>query len=201
MSVVPTARIGKPAPDFKLPACLNGSEVGEISLEQFKGKYLVIAVYPLDWTFVCPTEILAFNDRVQEFRDANCEVIVGSIDSEFSHLAWAQHPRKDGGLAPMSIPMFADKAHTFTKALGCYVEEEGCALRGLYIIDDKGILRNITMNDFPVGRNVDEVLRLVKAFQFTDKHGEVCPANWTPGADTIVPHPAKKAKYFNKVNE
>ena len=164
----------------------------------FGSQYLVVVFYPLDWTFVCPTEILAFNDRIAEFRAQNCEVVVASTDSKFSHHSWANHPRKEGGLKPMEIPMLADPNHQLSKDYGVYVEEDGFNLRGLFIIDDKGILRQITINDRPVGRCVDETLRLVQAFQFTDKHGEVCPAGWQPGADTIKPDPTDKKEYFSK---
>ena len=164
----------------------------------FGSQYLVVVFYPLDWTFVCPTEILAFNDRIAEFRAQNCEVVVASTDSKFSHHSWANHPRKEGGLKPMEIPMLADPNHQLSKDYGVYVEADGVDLRGLFIIDDKGILRQVTVNDRPVGRSVDETLRLVQALQFTDKHGEVCPAGWQPGADTIKPDPTDKKEYFSK---
>ncbi|CAH3187957.1 unnamed protein product, partial [Porites evermanni] len=155
----------------------------------FTGKYLVLFFYPLDFTFVCPTEIIAFSDRVEEFRAINCEVIACSVDSHFSHLAWTEKPRKKGGLGTMNIPLLSDITKQISKDYGVLLEDQGVALRGLFIVDDKGILRQITMNDLPVGRSVDEVLRLVQAFQFTDKHGEVCPAGWRPGNDTVSINP------------
>ena len=179
------AFVTKPAPAFACDAVVNGSDFKQVKLSDYKGKYLVIVFYPLDFTFVCPTEILAFNDRVKEFQDNGCEVIVASTDSQFSHHAWAQTDRKAGGLKPMTIPMLADPTHQMSKDYGVYVEEDGFDLRGLFIIDDKGILRQSTINDRPVGRCVDETLRLVQAFKFTDEHGEVCPVGWTPGSATV----------------
>lgn len=193
------AFVRKPAPDFVGTAVVNG-EFKDIKLSDYKGKYLVLFFYPLDFTFVCPTEITAFSDKAADFRALNCEVVAASTDSHFTHFAWAQTPRKEGGLAPMNIPLLADNKQTISKDYGVYVEEDGHDLRGLFIIDDKGVIRHITLNDYPVGRSVDEALRLVKAFQFTDKHGEVCPAGWQPGSATIKDDPIKKLEYFSKVN-
>jgi alkyl hydroperoxide reductase subunit AhpC len=194
------AFVTKPAPAFSCSAVVNGSDFTEVKLSDYKGKYLVIVFYPLDFTFVCPTEILAFNDRVKEFQAIGCEVIVCSTDSQFSHHAWAQTERKAGGLKPITIPMLADPTHQMSKDYGVYVEEDGFNLRGLFIIDDKGILRQTTINDRPVGRCVDETLRLVQAFKFTDEHGEVCPIGWTPGSATIKPDVEDKKEYFEKAN-
>jgi alkyl hydroperoxide reductase subunit AhpC len=187
--------IGKPAPNFAGKAVINGT-FKDISLADYKGKYLVIFFYPLDFTFVCPTEIIAFSDRVEEFKKRNCEVIAASTDSHFSHLAWINTPRSEGGLGRMNIPLLADKTGQITRAYGCMKEDDGIPFRGLYIIDNNGNLRQITVNDLPVGRSVDETLRLVDAFQYTDTYGEVCPANWKPGDDTI--NPADAQKYFKK---
>ncbi|MCI4394156.1 hypothetical protein PGIGA_G00165540 [Pangasianodon gigas] len=151
-------------------------------------------------TFVCPTEIIAFSDRVHEFHAINADVVACSVDSQFTHLAWINTPRKQGGLGPLKIPLLSDLTHQIAKDYGVYLEDQGHTLRGLFIIDDKGTLRQITMNDLPVGRSVDETLRLVQAFQYTDKHGEVCPAGWKPGSDTIIPDPSGKLKYFDKLN-
>ena len=135
---------------------------------------------------MCPTEILSFSDRAAEFQAIGCEVLGASVDSHFTHLAWVNTPRKEGGLGgALSIPLLADLGGKVSRQYDVMMEEEGHTLRGLFIISDKGIVRHITMNDPPVGRNVDEVLRLVKAFKFTDEHGEVCPVNWTPGAGTV----------------
>uniref|UniRef100_A0A8D3ALX6 thioredoxin-dependent peroxiredoxin n=1 Tax=Scophthalmus maximus TaxID=52904 RepID=A0A8D3ALX6_SCOMX len=165
------AKISKPAPQWEGTAVING-EFKERKLSDYKGKYLVFFFYPLDFTFVCPTEIIAFSDRVHEFRAINTEVVACSVDSQFTHLAWINTPRKEGGLGQMKIPLLSDLTHQISKDYGVYLEDQGHTLRGLFIIDDKGILRQITMNDLPVGRSVDETLRLVQAFQYTDKHGE-----------------------------
>ncbi|XP_052256670.1 peroxiredoxin-1-like isoform X2 [Dreissena polymorpha] len=192
-------QLTKPAPEWSSNAVVNG-EFQEISLAQFRGKYLVFFFYPADFTFVCPTEIIAFSDRVEEFRAIGCEVVACSPDSHFSHLAWVNTPRKQGGLGSMNIPILSDKTYDIAKAYGVFKADDGLAFRGLFIIDDKSNLRQITINDLPVGRSVDETLRLVKAFQFTDKHGEVCPANWKPGSDTIVPDVKGSKTYFSKNN-
>lgn len=153
----------------------------------------------MDFTFVCPTEIIQFSDRVEEFRKINTEVIAASVDSQFTHLSWIKTPRKDGGLGAINIPLLSDLTHKISKDYGVYLDDLGHTLRGLFIIDAKGTLRQITMNDLPVGRNVDETLRLVQAFQYTDTHGEVCPAGWKKGAATIIPDPEKKLKYFSEL--
>lgn len=197
-STMSKAFIQKPAPPFSGTAVNKHGEFVDVKLSDYKGKYVVLFFYPLNFTFVCPTEIIAFSDRVQEFEAINCSVIACSVDSHFSHLAWTNQPRKKGGLGTMQIPLLSDLTKQISKDYGVLLEDQGVALRGLFIIDDKGILRQITVNDLPVGRSVDEVLRLVQAFQFTDKHGEVCPAGWRPGADTIVPDKKDSEKYFSK---
>jgi len=194
------AFIGKQAPDFTAQAVVNG-QFEKLSLSDYKGKYVVFFFYPLDFTFVCPTEIIAFSDRVEEFRKIGAEVIGASVDSEFTHLAWIKTPRKEGGLGKMNIPLVADMTKQISRDYGVLLEDAGHTLRGLFIIDPKGIIRQITINDLPVGRDVDETLRLVQAFQYTDKHGEVCPAGWKPGKDTIIPDAKDKLKYFQKQKE
>jgi peroxiredoxin (alkyl hydroperoxide reductase subunit C) len=189
--------VGKPAPDWNGTAVLGG-EFRELRLTDFKGKYLVFFFYPLDFTFVCPTEILAFNDRLEEFRAIDTEVVACSVDSKYTHYAWINTPREDGGLAGLHMPLLSDLTKQIAKDYGVLLEDEGISLRGLFIIDRKGILRQITMNDLPVGRSVDETLRLVQAFQYTEEHGEVCPAGWTPGGKTIKPDPEKKKEYFKE---
>ncbi|KAI1884011.1 hypothetical protein AGOR_G00221990 [Albula goreensis] len=193
------AKIGQPAPEFQATAVVDG-QFKDIKLSDYKGKYVVLFFYPLDFTFVCPTEIIAFSDRAEEFRKMGCEVLAASVDSHFSHLAWINTARKQGGLGPMKIPLLADLTRSISSAYGVLKEDEGIAYRGLFVIDDKGILRQITINDLPVGRSVDETLRLVQAFQHTDKYGEVCPAGWRPGGDTIVPDVQKSKEYFSKQN-
>lgn len=193
-------RVQKPAPDFQATAVVNG-EFNHLKLSDFSGKYVVLLFYPLDFTFVCPTELIAFSDKAKDFAGIDCQVIGVSTDSEFSHLAWTNTSRKDGGLGKLDIPLLADYKKKISQDYDVLLDE-GFALRGLFIIDRNGILKHMSVNDLPVGRSVDETLRLVKAFQFADKHGEVCPANWNPdtNADTIKPSPKESKEYFRKAN-
>lgn len=191
-------QIGKPAPDFKTTSLIDG-KFKDVSLSDYKGKYVVLFFYPADFTFVCPTEITSFSDAVSEFNKINCQILGASTDSHFVHLAWTNVPRKEGGIGKIDYPLLGDKSHIISKAYGI-LTESGLPLRGLFVIDDKGILRQITVNDFPVGRSVDETLRLVQAFQFTDKHGEVCPAGWRPGSATMKPDSEKSKEYFSKAH-
>ena len=197
------ARVRQEAPDFTATAVVEGDFV-DVKLSNYRGKYVVLFFYPLDFTFVCPTEITAFSDRVEEFRAISTEVLTCSIDSKFSHLAWINQPRKQGGLGEMNIPVISDIKKTISRDYGVLVpdgdEAAGVALRGLFIIDKEGILRHITVNDLPVGRNVDEVLRLVKAFQYVEEHGEVCPANWHPGQKSMKADPTGSKEYFQSIN-
>lgn len=188
-------QLQKAAPEFKGTAVVNGV-FKDVSLADYKGKYVVLFFYPLDFTFVCPTEIIAFSDRAAEFRNIGCELIACSTDSHYTHLAWINTPRKQGGLGELDIPLLADKSMKIARDYGVLNEETGIPFRGLFIIDKKQNLRQITVNDLPVGRSVDETLRLVQAFQFTDEHGEVCPANWKPGQKTMVADPKKSKEYF-----
>lgn len=149
---------------------------------------------------MCPTEIIAFGDRVAEFAAINTAVVAASCDSKFTHLAWVNTPRSEGGLGSMGIPILADFNKEVATKYGVLIPGAGVPLRGLFIIDSKGILRQITCNDLPVGRNVDEILRLIKAFQYTDVHGEVCPANWKPGDLTMNADPVKSKAYFAAAN-
>jgi peroxiredoxin (alkyl hydroperoxide reductase subunit C) len=190
--------VTKAAPDFKGTAVFD-NKFQEVKLSDYSGKYLVLFFYPLDFTFVCPTEIIAFSDRADEFKALGAEVLAVSVDSHFSHLAWINTPRKSGGLGNMKIPILADLTKNVSRDYGVLLEEAGIALRGLFLIDPKGVLRHITVNDLPVGRSVDEVLRTLKAFQYVEKHGEVCPANWKDGAPTI--DTKKASEYFEKVNK
>lgn len=196
------AVIRKPAPAFKGMAYWD-KKFQEISLAQFKGKYVVLFFYPLDFTFVCPTEIVQFSDKKAEFDKLNTQVIACSIDSHFTHKEWTKKDRKKGGLGEMQIPMLSDLSHQISKDYGCLIEDggdAGVALRATYIIDKEGTLRHISMNDLPVGRNADEYIRLVQAFQYTDEYGEVCPASWKPGAPTMHADDgsAKTAEYWEK---
>merc|ERR1711865_1025881 len=196
------AIIRKPAPAFKAMAWTN-KQFKEVSLEDFKGKYVVLFFYPLDFTFVCPTEICQFSDKAAEFEALDCQVISCSIDSHFTHKEWTRKDRKKGGLGDMAIPMLSDLTHNISRDYGCLIEDgadAGVAFRATYIIDDKGILRHMSISDLPVGRNAEEILRLVEAFQYTDKYGEVCPASWKPGKATMHadPESEKTAEYWEK---
>lgn len=192
------AFVGKPAPGFKTAAWDNG--IKTIDLEQYKDKWVLLFFYPFDFTFVCPTEIIAFSDAAETFRKMNTEVIGCSIDSHFVHSEWCKKPRKEGGLGAMSIPLLADVSKQICSDYGVLITEgdnKGAAYRGTFIIDPNGIIRHISINDLPVGRNIDEYIRLVQAFQFVEEHGEVCPAKWKPGAKSMVPdHSSNKLKEY-----
>ncbi len=173
--------VGKPAPDFSATAVLGNNEIKEITLSSFtKGKYTVVFFWPFDFTFVCPTELIAFEHRLDEFRKRNVEVIGVSIDSEHTHLAWKNTPVEKGGIGPVRYPVVADVRHLISRAYD--VESPGgMAYRGSFLIDKSGVVRHQVVNDLPLGRNIDEMLRMVDALQFNEEHGEVCPAGWTRG--------------------
>lgn len=192
--VLPT--IGQPAPFFKGTAVVDGA-FEEISLDQYKGKYLLIAAYPMDFTFVCPTEIIAYSEAIEKFRERGAEVLLWSTDSEYSHLAFINTPRKNGGLGELKVPLLADPSHKMSRDYGVLIEDAGVCLRGAFLIDPQGVLRQITVNDLPVGRSVDEALRLLDAFQFTDKYGEVCPANWNKETNNSTIDTKNPEKYFS----
>jgi len=189
------------APDFSGQAVVN-KQFKQVALKDYKGKWLVFFFYPLDFTFVCPTEIVAFSDKVDDFRKINCEVVACSTDSHFSHLAWVNTPRKEGGLGDVNMPILSDFSKKIARDYGVLLPDLGAALRGLFVIDPNGILKHVSCNDLPVGRSVDEAYRLVEAFQFVEKHGEVCPANWkNKDSPTIKPGPETSKEYFRKVNK
>ena len=170
-------------------------------LSDYKGKkYVVLFFYPLDFTFVCPTEIIAFSDRIKEFHDRNAEVIGCSTDSHFAHLNWIQQPRAAGGLGGLKYPLVADLTKKIAADYGVLLDG-GIALRGLFVIDKEGVVRAITIHDLPLGRSVDEALRVLDALQHFEKHGEVCPANWTKGAATIKPGVKESKAYFEKAGK
>lgn len=175
-------------------------EIRETSSLEYSGRFQVLLFYPLDFTFVCPTELCAFSDRVKEFEALGADVIGISVDSQFSHLAWSKMKRSQGGLAPLRIPLLADITKEISRSYGVLFDNS-IALRGLFIIDGSGQVRHSTINDLPIGRSVDEVLRVLQAIQFTDKHGEVCPANWIPGQKTMKPDPHASLAYFEEVSQ
>ncbi|RLN91412.1 hypothetical protein BBJ28_00006097, partial [Nothophytophthora sp. Chile5] len=162
---------------------------------------VVVFFYPKDFTYVCPTEIIAFNDRAADFAAVNTQLIAVSCDSPESHLAWTRLPRNKGGLGKMDIPIVADITKLISAKYGVLVEQDGVALRGLFIVDPEGVLQQITVNNMPIGRSVDETLRLIKALQFHEEHGEVCPANWQPGEKTIKATPTDSYEYFSSIKE
>ncbi|KAJ3247828.1 Peroxiredoxin-2 [Chytriomyces hyalinus] len=192
------ARVKFPAPHFEAEAVYKG-EFKTVSLSDYKGKWLVLFFYPLDFTFVCPTEIVAFSDRAKEFRALNAEVVGASVDSKHSHLAWVNQPRNKGGLGGVNIPLLSDITKKISADYGVLIEtgpDVGLALRGTFIIDPKGIVRQITINDLDVGRSIDETLRLIEAFQFHEKNGEVCAAGWKKGDRGMKADPVGSKEYF-----
>ena len=192
MSVLVT----QPAPDFKAQAVMPDGSIQEVSLADYKGKYVVLFFYPLDFTFVCPTEIIAFSERAGEFEELGVQILGASVDSQFSHLAWRNTPRAKGGLGDIKYPLLADLNKEIGSAYDVLLPG-GICLRGLFLIDKKGVVRHQIVNDLPLGRSVDEALRTVKALQFVEEHGEVCPANWQEGARTIKPTPADSQEFFS----
>lgn len=193
-----SAKVQLPAPDFKATA-LIGEQFKEIKLSDYKGKYVLLYFYPLDFTFVCPTEIIAFNDKLDEFKKRNTEVIGVSVDSHFTHLAWNQTPRNKGGLGGVQYPLVADLNKNIARSYGVLIEEAGIALRGQFIIDKEGVVRHLLVNDLPLGRSVEEAIRVIDALQFFEKNGEVCPANWKPGQASMKADPKGSQEYFSKV--
>jgi peroxiredoxin (alkyl hydroperoxide reductase subunit C) len=181
------ARIQSEAPDFTAQSVMPDGSIKELALSDYKGKYVVLFFYPLDFTFVCPTEILAISDRIDEFKERGAEVIGVSVDSPYSHIAWRRTPRKKGGIGEVTYPLVSDLDKAVATKYGVLLEKPGIALRGLFIIDREGKLRHITINDLPLGRNVEEVLRVLDAVKFSEEHGEVCPANWKKGEEGMKP--------------
>ncbi|MDB6061494.1 MAG: peroxiredoxin [Verrucomicrobiaceae bacterium] len=190
--------VGKPAPDFTVGAVLgNGEIVDKFTLsEAIKGKYGLVFFYPLDFTFVCPSELIALDNRVEAFKALGVEVISVSIDSKFTHNAWRNTPIDQGGIGPVKYTMAADIGHTIARDYDVETAGAGPAFRGAFIIDNKGIVRSQTINDLPLGRNIDELLRLVEALQFHEENGEVCPAGWKKGDAGMTANAAGVASYL-----
>lgn len=189
--------VGKNAPDFKANAVVNG-DFKQISLADYRGKYVLLFFYPLDFTFVCPTEMHAFQEKLETFKKLNTEVIGVSVDSQFSHLAWLQTKKDDGGIEGVKYPIVSDINKTIARDYDVLIPSDGVALRGTFLIDKQGKVRQQTINDLPLGRNIDEFVRLVEALQFHEEHGEVCPANWKKGEKTMKPNQAGLKSYFKK---
>ncbi len=188
--------VGKQAPDFTAVAVQRDQIIETFTLSEFKGQYVVLFFYPLDFTFVCPTELHAFSERLKEFEERNTKVIGVSIDSHFSHLAWLNTPRSKGGIQGVEYPIVSDLNKTISKDYDVLVEGAGIAYRGLFLLDKDHVVRHQVVNDLPLGRNVSETLRMVDALQFTEKHGEVCPANWNQGAKSMKPTQEGLEEFF-----
>ena len=191
--------VGKKAPDFTAAAVMaDGSINSEFKLSDYAGKYIVLFFYPLDFTFVCPTELIAFSHRIKEFENRGVQVIGCSIDSQFSHVAWRNTPVDEGGIGPVHYPLVADVKHDICQAYDVEFEEAGVAFRGSFLVDREGTVRHQVVNDLPLGRNIDEMLRMIDALQFTEKYGEVCPAGWNKGDKGMVPDGEGVARYLSE---
>jgi alkyl hydroperoxide reductase subunit AhpC len=194
-----SARVTKEAPDFTAKAVVN-EWFEDVTLSQYRGKYVCLFFYPLDFTFVCPTEIIAFSEKAAEFEKRNCQVLGCSIDSHYTHLAWIKTPRIDGGLGPIKYPLISDLTKQISKDYGVLLDDNSVALRGLFMIDTKGVVRHMLINDLQLGRSTDEALRVLDGLHFIEKHGELCPANWRPGSMTMKADPRGSKEYFQRAN-
>jgi peroxiredoxin (alkyl hydroperoxide reductase subunit C) len=193
-----SVRVTQPAPDFTATAVMPDNSFNEsFTLSSLKGKYTVLFFYPLDFTFVCPSEIIAFDKKLDEFKSRNCEVVGVSVDSHFSHWAWKNTPVEKGGIGNIQYPLVADLTKNIARDYGVLVDD-AIALRGLFLIDKDGIVQHALVNNLPLGRNVDEAIRLLDALQFTEEHGEVCPANWNKGDEAMKPSAEGVAEYLSK---
>ncbi len=190
--------VTKPAPDFSATAVMPDNSFKDgFTMSSLRGKYVVLFFYPLDFTFVCPSEVIAFDKALPKFKAKNTEVVGVSVDSHFTHLAWKNTPRNQGGIGQVKFPLVADLNKKIAHDYGVLLEG-GVALRGLFLIDKQGIVRHALVNDLPLGRSVDEILRLIDALQFHETHGEVCPANWREGDEAMKPTAAGVAEYLAK---
>lgn len=187
---------GNQAPSFSSQAIVDGKIVADFSLSRYLGKYVVFFFYPLDFTFVCPTELHAFQERLEEFRERGAELVACSVDSCYSHLAWLRTPKSEGGIQGISYPIVSDLNKSIAKAYGVLDAKEEIAYRGLFILDREGILRHCQINDLPIGRSVDETLRILDALLFHKQHGEVCPANWKKGNQAMTPNATGLSNFF-----
>ena len=185
------------APDFTAQAVMGDNTFEEVQLSSYRGKYVLLFFYPLDFTFVCPSEIIAFDTALDKFRAKNAEVIGVSVDSHFTHLAWKNTPRDQGGIGDINYPLVADLDKNISREYGI-LSGESVALRGLFLIDKEGIVRHELVNDLGLGRSVDEAIRMLDALQFSEEHGEVCPANWHEGDEAMKPTADGVADYLAK---
>ena len=191
----PISLVTKPAPDFTATAVLPDNTIADLTLSAYRGRHVVLFFYPLDFTFVCPSEILAFDRQVKAFEARHTALIGVSVDSQFTHFAWRDTSVAKGGIGPIGYPLVADLDKNIARAYGVLLNE-ALALRGLFLIDRQGIVRHALVNDLPLGRNVDEALRMVDALQFHEEHGEVCPAGWERGEGGMKPTADGVAKYL-----
>ena len=192
-------RVGQLAPDFTATVVID-QEFQTKKLSSYRGKYVILFFYPLDFTFVCPTEVIAFSERYEEFSKINTEILAVSVDSEFSHLAWIQTPRTEGGVGDVAYPLVSDLKKDISNAYNVLDPESGVALRGLFIIDKEGIIQHSTINNLSFRRSVSETLRTLKAIQHVQNNPEeVCPADWQEGDKTMIPDPIKSKIYFSAV--
>jgi peroxiredoxin (alkyl hydroperoxide reductase subunit C) len=189
--------VTKEAPDFTAQAVMPDNSFEELKLSSYRGKYVVLFFYPLDFTFVCPSEIIAFDRALEQFKSKNAEVIGVSVDSHFSHWAWKNTPVDQGGIGNVQYPLVADLSKGISRDYGVLINDT-VALRGLFLIDKEGIIRHAVVNDLSLGRSVDEAVRMLDALQFTEKHGEVCPANWREGDEAMKPTADGVADYLAK---
>lgn len=189
--------VTKQAPDFTAQAVLPDNSFGEVNLASYRGKYVILFFYPLDFTFVCPSEIIAFDKVLPEFRKRNAEVIGVSVDSHYTHHAWRRTPRDHGGIGEVGFPLVSDLSKNISRSYGV-LTDDSVALRGLFLIDKEGIIRHELINDLSLGRSVDEAIRMLDALQFTEKYGDVCPANWHAGDEAMKPTAEGVAEYLAK---
>lgn len=191
--------VGRQAPDFKAAAVMPDGRIQEdFQLSAYRGQYVVLFFWPLDFTFVCPSEIIAHNNRLADFEERNVQLIGLSIDSEFTHYAWRNTPVEKGGIGPVGFPLVSDKTHRICNDYGIAHPEEGVAMRGSFLIDKEGVVQHQIVNNLPLGREVDEMLRMVDALQFTEEHGEVCPAGWQKGQAGMKPNAEGVATYLSE---
>ena len=196
---VPMPLVSTEAPDFTATAVMpDNSFKDDFKLSDFRGKYVVMFFYPLDFTFVCPSEIVEFNKKLDEFRELNAEVIGVSVDSQFTHLAWKNTPLKEGGIGNVQYPLVADLTKKIAKDYGVLFKDAGVAFRGTFLIDKDGVVKHAVVNDLGLGRNIDEAVRMVQALRHHETHGEVCPANWQEGKDAMQPTAEGVASYLSE---
>ncbi|MDF1799280.1 MAG: peroxiredoxin [Planctomycetota bacterium] len=188
--------VGKQAPSFTAQAVQPDGSFAELSLESYRGKYVLLFFYPLDFTFVCPSEIIAFHNHISAFEERGVQVLGASVDSHFSHHAWRNTAVADGGIGPIGFPLIADLTKSIARDYDVLTPDGAVAFRGLFLIDREGLVRHQVVNDLPLGRSVDEALRMVDALKFTEEHGEVCPANWSPGKASMKPNAEGVAAYL-----